>query len=274
MEVFMLRSVSSRCGYALVLGAMVSGGAVAVASPITPVAQWQFNGNLNDSLGGFNLTFAGTNPASYVTTGGHEALALDGVDQHANVAVQSTALDFNDSSFTIAAWATVHLPPSAIREAMVVGRPNDSSFSDYAMTVDFYNQTNTSGNPVTNVYTGPGGGAGSVASTINYDQYVNIVMTYDQPTHTITLYRNAELRDSKSTGITGPIANSSLLEFGDASGVFLKADLDEVRIYSAALTQAEVTALYNSGDGPAAIPEPASLSLLGLGGLLMIRRRR
>jgi len=45
--------------------------------------------------------------------------------------------------------------------------------------------------------------------------------------------------------------------------------MDEVAFFSSALTQAEVTSLYN-----AAIPEPATMTLLGVGGLLALVRRR
>jgi len=271
----MLRGIRNLTG--AMAGVLLLGASAAMAAP-TPLAQWQFNGNLNDSIGGFNLTFGGTAPISYVTSGGHQALSLDGVDQHASVAVSGSSLDFDHSSFSISAWATIHLPPDARREGMIVGRLDSSSLTDYAMTVDYLNQTTSNSdpnqvNPVAYVYTGPGSGS-NVGSTINYDQYVNLVLTYDQPTHTLTLYRNGDLRDSKSSGVTGPYANSSVLDFGNNYGTYLKGDLDEVRIYGTALTQEQVTDLYNGGNGPAAIPEPASMGLIAAAGLLALRRRR
>jgi len=49
--------------------------------------------------------------------------------------------------------------------------------------------------------------------------------------------------------------------------------LDELAIWNRELSSTEITALYNNGAG-VALPEPATMALLGLGGLAVIRRRR
>ena len=49
--------------------------------------------------------------------------------------------------------------------------------------------------------------------------------------------------------------------------------IDELCVWDRALGQADVTELYNNGDG-VSIPEPMTMSLLGLGGLALLRRRR
>ncbi|MEM6257730.1 MAG: LamG domain-containing protein [Planctomycetota bacterium] len=53
--------------------------------------------------------------------------------------------------------------------------------------------------------------------------------------------------------------------------------IDDLAIFDEALTAQEVAALYNdglNGLNAAGVPEPGSLALLGLGGLLIARRRR
>ena len=53
---------------------------------------------------------------------------------------------------------------------------------------------------------------------------------------------------------------------------FYNGALDDVRLYDNELSALEVSAL--NAAGPLYVPEPATMSLLALGGLVMIRRRR
>jgi len=53
----------------------------------------------------------------------------------------------------------------------------------------------------------------------------------------------------------------------DTLGNYFLGDIDELRIYSRALTADEISTLYT-------IPEPATLSLLALGGIALLRKRK
>lgn len=248
---------------------------ISTRSDAAVISAWNFNGDLVDGVSGYNGTFSGTGTATYATISGHQTLVLDGIDNAVHVAANGNALDFNAQSFTIAAWLYVAGVPDARREAMIAGKPNSTSFTDYAMTVDYVNRINEGdGYLVVGGYTGPGGSTG-IASTVSYGSYLNMVLTYDHPTNTLSLYRNSEFRESKSVGITGPITSSVDLVFGDAFGTFLAGNLDEIQIYGNSMTQSEVTALYNSGNGPVPVPEPSSLAciVLALSGCLLGRKR-
>jgi len=51
-------------------------------------------------------------------------------------------------------------------------------------------------------------------------------------------------------------------------------DMDEVGVWGRVLTPDEIAALYNNGAGRLIVPGPASLAVLALGGLALLRRRR
>lgn len=91
--------------------------------------------------------------------------------------------------------------------------------------------------------------------------YVNRSSTADV---TLALNGGASAYSDLSTQSLGVIDRSS--DFGHFTG-----NIDEVAFYDTVLTSGEITSLA-AGVNP--IPEPSSLALLGLSGLLILRRKR
>jgi len=249
-------------------------------SPANLVANWRFNGDLTDSSGfGHTATFNG-GTSSYVGAAAGQAIVLDGVDDFLNVAASGNNLDFNGNSFAIAAWLTVHTAQTARRDALIAGKADFSNLANYALTVDYLNQTDDVENIQTLGYTRRTSGASaSVPSILYFDANeveVNLVFSFNAVTKTIDIYRNGSLRDTLTApDITGPISTTS--DFTMGKGLFtdfLRGDLDEIQIYDQPLDQSQVTGLFNSGNGPAAIPEPSTLALFAAAALLYRMRRR
>lgn len=93
-------------------------------------------------------------------------------------------------------------------------------------------------------------------------------------TGTVSFYLNGTLVNTVSN-VSYDALDAALGIGGRSTGSeFLAGDLDEFAVYDQALTQAQVTGLANGTLSPSDIPEPASLALLGLGGLMMATRRR
>lgn len=118
---------------------------------------------------------------------------------------------------------------------------------------------------------------GNVSNDWNHVAYV-----YDSTTNTTSLYQNGSLVTSENVGPgVGAIVTGGSWDIGDDAccpSREFTGTLDDISVWTGALTADEVAAIYQGGlqgiDAPNAIPEPASVALLGLGGLMMLRRRK
>ena len=86
------------------------------------------------------------------------------------------------------------------------------------------------------------------------------------------VYLNGDLSHIRTDGIPASqySSNGRAVLIGnrpDAGDCGWYGSLDEVRIYNEALTEAQIEAVT-------AIPEPATILMLGLGGFALIRRKR
>ncbi len=107
------------------------------------------------------------------------------------------------------------------------------------------------------------------------DQQVLIDLTGDTEWHHMVFVNNA---GSGSTLYVDNVAQTDVLDQAftfDRLGAGytmwgLVGNLDEVWIFDSALSGAEVSSLYNSN----VVPEPATMSLLALGGIAMLKRKR
>ena len=108
-------------------------------------------------------------------------------------------------------------------------------------------------------------------ASLPLDQWVHYAGVYD-PGASMKVYLDGDLAFNLTTGIPASQYSSNghsvLIGNRPACGnCGWYGALDEVRIYNEALTQAQIEAVM-------AIPEPATILMLGLGGLALIRRKR
>lgn len=137
--------------------------------------------------------------------------------------------------------------------------------------------------------TGVGGGGTSWSQmqlpngTISDTEWHHIVSVIDRsgPNPIFLLYVNGNLTvpTYPFTGLPpssfGSVTFNHDLLIGQLNNGFnFQGMIDDLAIYSIALTDAQVAGLANRTLTPLDVPEPASLTLLGMGTLLMARRRR
>lgn len=102
----------------------------------------------------------------------------------------------------------------------------------------------------------------------------HIAITYDAGTTSRVLYIDGESAATSDVGISANLLRDLHIGSGqdDGNNFFWAGQLDDVGIWDEALTQGQVQSVMRGGI--ASIPEPSVFGLFGIGGLLLIVRRR
>ena len=247
------------------------------------IAHWSFDETANgattfaDSSGnGHTATVhdAGTNAwldaEGKFTTGGG-GLSTAGYEQTGNSAGYATVSNFDASltqtDFTVATWYNTD---------SVNG--NQALFSNWGTGLAFLIQPtggrlylglrNTDN---ANIYGNYINGTGDLLQ----DTWQHIAVTWDRGTKTLTAYIDGTQVGSYTSGLTNvdiATPGQDYMIGRRESGNVLNGNLDEMWVFDQALTVDEIGNLITGNN--IVVPEPATMSLLALGGIAMLRRKR
>lgn len=232
--------------------------------------RYSFDSNANDSVGGANGTVVGS------PTFGTNGINLDASSRVDLPAAVGTTLASSES-FTLEAWVTwssgfiwqpIGVFGTSVSNYITFG-PNAFPVSTEVAYIDLV----------------IGGGAehtpqdtASLAGTGRH-----IAAVFDGPNNAARLYVDGVLKDTTAISGTGAINVGSLMgtpstrqiggrDFFPLNDFPFVGSITEFRIYNTALSTTEVAT--DAANGPDAVPEPAALSLLGLGAMGLLLRRR
>ena len=226
-------------------------------------AYYPFDGNGNDASGnGYNLTlYGGVGFASGLFG---QALDPNGNDaQYAARPLSDSAFDFGSNNFTVSIW--VNFNSTSCEQTMIekwtgaggpgwtLTKPSDNSLR-FATSFD------------------PNGILNSAPLTITTGVWNDIVVRRDGSSWTMD-YDGQVVATAASAATIASSSNPLLIgrrDAGDGRDFSVNGRIDEAAIWNGALSDAEVTTLWNGGTGTPAnqlnsVPEPSSVLLLMIG---------
>ena len=208
-----------------------------IPAPSGLVSWWPGDGNANDIFDGNSGTLL--NGANFASGKVGQAFSFDGVDDQVVIA---DAVALNPTQITIDAWVK---PTSGIPGfGMIVAKGgNGSGFSSqYQFNVS---PTRRLAFQSATVFQGPPNLL--AASSLPLDTFTHVAVTHDGTTG--KLYVNGNIVDQSDFALAPPTAQSLRIgtEATQGSAVFFKGLIDEVQIFSRALSPTEIQAIFNAG---------------------------
>lgn len=191
-----------------------------------------------------NITGTLTNGPTWVVGKNGNAVNLDGVNDYVNLG-NPTLLRMT-GSMTISAWVNAASFPGV--DSVIVSKRN-SGVSGYQLDMTTAQGSRAIGFKLTNSSSVNMARYG--ATTLQANTWYHLAGVYDASAKTMTVYVNGQLDNGVQSGtITSSQKNSTQnVNIGrkpGASGSQFAGKLDDARIYSRALTQAEIQADMNS----------------------------
>lgn len=243
-----------------VLGATLS---VSVAAHAGLISEWQFENNLNDSVGPNNGAVIGTVSYGAGHSGSGLVLNSDGSMVVANAVAGGLQ---TPTGFTIAAWIRRDSTSTGPGTGSVMNLRTVANNAGFTLEEHF-------GAPDEMLF------AVNTSGTTSYDQIsvggwqqgqlYHIAASFDAANHMMKIYRDGVLVGSQaSTGTTMMTDATNVFNIGEniANNSRWIGMIDDARYYNTVLTDQEVAGM---------VPEPVSILSFAAGlGLLTVRRRR
>ena len=231
------------------------------------ISWWPFNGNANDESGnGNNGTVSGATLTGDRFGNANKAFTFDGANDYIDIGDPIVnSLDFQGGAFTISAWFNATAVNGNDIPLLLKSTGSNVNSGDYGVVIS----NNTNNKVQFGMSFGNGNGAAvSSVNSINTGIWQHLVIVFNS-TSDIKLYLDNSLGLSCFSCTNNPsILNnpSTPLRFGwyQTYNNFFNGKLDDIGIWNRALTQQEITDLYNAvncSNNTAITPQTNSLTI-------------
>jgi len=223
------------------------------------VAYYPFNGNANDASGNGNHGVVhGATLTQDKDGNADSAYAFGGSDYIE--APDDSSLDLSDA-MTMAAWVKIDGSwPGKLDGGRIICKRHDVVGYGYTMVIKPGREVSTWTEYHDHCDT---------AQALGLEEWTHVATTYSTATQQIVMYINGdEVASESATRTMSP--SGYPLRIGaqsDTLANYFLGTIDEVRIYNRTLTADEISTLYT-------IPEPCTISLLAVGGIALLRKRK
>jgi len=224
------------------------------------VAYWkcdESSGNAADSVGSNTLT--NTNTATFGTGKINNGMILNGSNQYFTTGTTSLMQDY--SGLTMAAWVNTDVLNNYRR---FISKTNSSNYNQFLRM--------TNGNKFELAVTAAAERGVTGSTTISTGVWYYVAGTYDGSVG--RLYVNGSLEGTTSSTSGNTRNESNAVEIGreGSGGEYWDGKVDEIGIWSRALSGSEILELYNGGNGlqyPFTTFNPAMMHHMQISGGLM-----
>jgi hypothetical protein len=211
------------------------------------VGYWPFCGNANDESGnGNNGTVNGATLTTDRNGSGNSAYSFDGVNDYINV-INPTILNFNIGiSFTVSFFynaGNIVTNSSGFNGIIARQFNNNGPINGWQIGRDINNYR------LEGPQIGIDGCGTNTLSSVDFNQWVNIVQVYDRVNGIVTTYKNSSLVNQiYCTQILSSMSNNYDLKFGveRENSHYSSGKIDDIGIWNRALTECEIQNLYTS----------------------------
>lgn len=268
------------CVVALLVAAVgVATAALSAEAQESLVANWSFDEDFTDTSGsGFNLTPYGTGDVlPSIVTGGKigGAASFDRESsQYAKVSYAVGDMFAVGGDYTYTAWYRLDVADIAGTTQYFLCESGSTTHSTgYVASygVRGYTWEGVDGYDVGQTYTYTSSGWAVRFPQTDHTPWYHVAVTYNHTTHVLDTYINGALAATLTT--TGDLKTNDFLVVGGhraGTGRNWEGLIDDMAVFDSLLSVNDIQYL---AAGNAVVPEPATMCLLALGGLLFVKRK-